>query len=60
MFPNDAVRVIESKVVFEDLNLSTEIQFSAVVAKVSTHPVYLYSVVSSNKKNREDPETLVL
>ena len=52
MFPNDAFRVIDSKVVFEDLDLSTEIQFSTDVAKVSTHTAYLYSVVSSNKKKR--------
>ena len=37
MFPNDAFRVIESKAVFEDLNLSTETQFSTNVAQVSTH-----------------------
>ena len=43
MFPNGAFRVIDSKTVFKDLNLSTEIQFSTDVA-------YLYWVVSSNKK----------
>ena len=42
MSPNDAFRVIDSKAVFEDLNLSTEILFSTDVAQVSTHPAYLY------------------
>ena len=51
MSPNDAFRVIDSKAVFEDLNLSTEIQFSTDVAQMSTHSAYLYWVVSSNKKN---------
>ena len=42
MPPNDAFRVIDSKVVFEDLNLSTEIQFSTDVAQMRTHPAYSY------------------
>ena len=50
MFPNDVFRVIDSKAVFEDLNLSTEIKFSTDVAQVSTHAAYLYWLVSSNKK----------
>ena len=42
MFPNNAFRVTDSKAVFEDLNLFTEIQFSTDVAELSTHPGYLY------------------
>ena len=50
MSPNDAFRIIDSKAVSEDLNLSTEIQFSTDLAQVSTHSAYLYWVVSNNKK----------
>ena len=60
MFPNDAFRVTDSKAVFEDLNLSTEIQFSTDVAELSTHPGYLYLVVSSNKKNGGTSRILTL
>ena len=48
MSPNDEFRVIGSKPIFEDLNLS--LKFSTDVAHLSTHPVYLYWSVSSNKK----------
>ena len=58
MPPNDAFRVIDSKVVFEDLNLSTEIHFSTDVAQMSIHPAYLYWVVSNNKKNGEGNTTI--
>ena len=51
MFSNDAFRVIESKAVFEDLKLSSKIQFSIDVAQVNTHHAHLYLLVSSNKKN---------
>ena len=37
---NDAFRVIDSKTVSEDLNLSTEIQFSTQVAHLSAHPFF--------------------
>ena len=47
---SDAFRVIGSKPVIELLNLSTEIQFSTDVAYLSTHPVYLYWSMSSNKE----------
>ena len=42
MFPNDKFRATDSKPVFEDLNLSTDIQFLTDVAYLSTHPVYLH------------------
>ena len=42
MSPNGAFRVTDSKSVFEDLNLSTEIQFSTDVAQVNTHTAYFY------------------
>ena len=48
----DAFRVIGSKPVFEDLNLSTEIQFSTHVGHLSTHLVYFYWSLSSNKKSQ--------
>ena len=40
--------VIDSKTIFEDLNLSTEIQLSTYVAHLCTHPVY-WSMSSNNK-----------
>ena len=49
MSPVDGFRLIDSKPVNEVLMLSTEIQFSTDVAHLSTHPVYLYWSMSSNK-----------
>ena len=51
MCPNEAFRVIGSKLVFEDLNLFTEIQFSSDVAHLSIHLIYLYWLMSSNEKS---------
>ena len=51
MSPNDLFRVTGSKTVFDDSNLSTEIQFSTDGAYLSTESKYLYWPVSSNKKN---------
>ena len=50
MSPNDEFRVTGSKAVFDDSNLSTEIQFSTDGAYLSTESKYLYCPVSSNKK----------
>ena len=50
MSPNDPFRVIGSKPVIAFLKLSTKIQFSTDVAHMSTHPVYLYWSMSSNKE----------
>ena len=52
MSPNDAFGVIGSKPVFEDLNLSTEIQFSTDIGHLSTHSVYTYISVRKTKQNR--------
>ena len=49
MSPNDTFRVTDSKAVFEDLNLSTEIQFSTDVAYLSTHTAYLHWSMSNKK-----------
>ena len=51
MSPNDAFGVTGSNPVFENLNLSTEIQFSNDVAHLSTQPVYFYWSMSINIKS---------
>ena len=51
MCRNDAFRVIGSKLVFDDLNLFTEIQFSSDVAHLNIHLIYLYWLMSSNEKS---------
>lgn len=55
MSPDSAFRVIESKPIFEDLNISTEIQFSTDVAQVGIHAAHLDLSLSSNKKTKACP-----